>query len=225
LPSSSWAEKLSPTRPRQGHRIAPRSGAVTGWTREPSGVERGIFERCLRRPGDTQAIRPHPNRDGRTTGADTGAAHTNSGRRAAYRTRMRRQGRRAVGPSVVRLPFLDNGGRARCSNPWMSSFGYGPQPTSADGNRSGARRRARRSMLLCVVNGGIGGAGRPVMGHSFEGRLLSSHAMPMCWVRVTGRQIVSKTTGVVSGSYRVRPVTAIVRRGGGAGRSRGRRIA
>jgi hypothetical protein len=38
--------------------------------------------------------------------------------------------------------------------------------------------RRARSMLLCVVKGRFGGAGRPVMGHSCEGRLLSSHALP-----------------------------------------------
>jgi hypothetical protein len=63
-------------------------------------------------------------------------------------------------------------------------------------------------MLLCVVKGRFGGAGRPVMSHSGEGRLLSGHALPSGMVRVTGRQIVRRTTVSVSGSYRARPVTA-----------------
>jgi hypothetical protein len=65
-------------------------------------------------------------------------------------------------------------------------------------------------MLLCVVKRRFGGAGRPVMGHSVEGELLSSHAMPTRVIRVTVRQIVRRTTGSVSGSYWARPATPIV---------------
>ena len=65
-------------------------------------------------------------------------------------------------------------------------------------------------MLLCSVKGRFGGAGRPVMGHSVEGELLSSHTLPTRVVRVAGRQIVRRTTVSVSGSYRARPATAIV---------------
>src|SRR5436190_23376684 len=49
------------------------------------------------------------------------------------------------------------------------------------------------------------------MGHSCEGRLLSSHALPSESLWVTGRQIVRRTTVSASGSYRARPVTASVR--------------
>jgi hypothetical protein len=48
-----------------------------------------------------------------------------------------------------------------------------------EGRCPGLRRS--RAMLLCLVKVlfGAGGAGRPVMGHSSEGELLSGHAVPV----------------------------------------------
>ena len=51
-------------------------------------------------------------------------------------------------------------------------------------------------MLLCVVKGRFGGAGRPVMGHSGEGELLSGHAVPSVF-GVAGRRIARRTAGGV----------------------------
>ena len=50
------------------------------------------------------------------------------------------------------------------------------------------------AMLLCVVKGASDGAGRPVMGHSVEGRLLLGQAVPGEVCRAAGRQIVRRTT-------------------------------
>ena len=53
-----------------------------------------------------------------------------------------------------------------------------------------------RAKLLCVVKGVFGGAGRPVMGHSGKGELLSGQAVPNVF-GVTGRQFVHRTAGGV----------------------------
>ena len=64
----------------------------------------------------------------------------------------------------------------------------------------------RRTMLLCLSRVVFGGCWQTSDGPLVEGRLLSGHALPRwCWV--TGRQIVRRTTGSVSGSYRARPAT------------------
>jgi hypothetical protein len=44
---------------------------------------------------------------------------------------------------------------------------------------------ARRAMLLCLSRVCSAVAGRPVIGHSCEGRLLSGHAVPSEMLRVT----------------------------------------
>lgn len=48
-------------------------------------------------------------------------------------------------------------------------------------------------MLLCLVKGLPAVLGRPVMGHSGEGGLLSGHGGAGDGVGVAGRQIVRKT--------------------------------
>jgi hypothetical protein len=95
--------------------------------------------------------------------------------------------------------------------------------------RSGVLRRAvaraeRCSYVLSRVGSAV--AGRPVMGHSCEGRLLSSHALPGEMVAVTGRQIVRRTTGWCQAVIGPDPSPrSRFSRVGGAGRSRERRSA